>query len=760
MNHQYKLYFNKKKAFTLIELLIVIAIIGILFIVLVSKVDFATDKAKATGVQTDFRSFQMAFDTVAKENAGFNTFGWDTGDANQDGIRNSYDEGDANKDGIQTGTEVFTGHKVYSETFTKVYSLKKNGTGSYDRDALNRLETAINANLDPKLHITIKDDGEIVMANGAQDPWNKEYHGWYITNAETDKKDRGAIVMYSDGANNKFGSEHKIANGIVGISIPGNNKDGKDDYSLVVCYTYTNGYGEVGHLTTGFSNNQTFMTGNGVTDLEIDNGNGGGEVVQPDTPEEPEISVPSATFNDGVTLSWDDLKLTENGTKYGYKASGISNTSIGNYTFENCTSLTKIIIPDDVVSIGEGSFWNVTSLTSVILSKNLTVIPKNAFRGCVNLESITIPSGIQKLGYYTFMDCKKINSINIPSSINTIDASCFQDCTGIQNVYIEDIKSWCEISFGGYSANPLYYTKNMYINNEFVTDLVIPNNVTSIGNYAFYKTQSLVSVVMSDSVLSLGKEVFRDCKNLTSVQLSKNITTIEELTFGHSGLKDITLHEGLLTIGKSAFCYTNISNMVIPRSVTTIDESAFSSCNSLTEVAVLGPTNLVSSCFAKCKNLTNVTLSDDVTYIGYNTFSGTQIIDNSALYVDNALYINNHLITVRKSTSGAFVVRDGTKTIAAYAFYNCEKLTSIEMPDNVCAIGRNIFNGCTLLTHVVLSKNIDQIPLSAFLECESLSEVNYNGTVEQWNSLSKGLYWIDDSAVTKIICSDGTVTVN
>jgi prepilin-type N-terminal cleavage/methylation domain-containing protein len=268
MNCKNKSFTTKRKAFTLIELLIVIAIIGILFIVLVSKVDFATDKAKATGVQTDFRSFQMAFDTVAKENAGFNTFGWDTGDANQNGKRDSYDEGDNGagggiaKNGIQDGTEVFTGHKIYDETFTKVYSLKKNGTGSYDRDALNRLETAINANLDPKLHITIKDDGEIVMANGAQDPWNKEYHGWYITNAEADKQDRGAIVMYSDGANNEFGSEHTITNGIVHISIPGSNKAGKDDYAIVSVYTYVNGYGEIKNVTSGFSNNQQYAGNN------------------------------------------------------------------------------------------------------------------------------------------------------------------------------------------------------------------------------------------------------------------------------------------------------------------------------------------------------------------------------------------------------------------------------------------------------------------------------------------------------------------
>ena len=280
---------TKKRAFTLIELLIVIAIIGILFIVLVSKVDFATDKAKAAGVQTDFRSFQMALDTVAKENAGFNTFGWDTGDANQDGIRNSYDEGDANKDGIQNGTEVFTGHKVYAETFTKVYSLKKaksDGTleTNYDRDALNRLESASNANLGHKLHITIKDDGEIVMANGAQDPWNKEYHGWYITNAEVDKKDRGAIVMYSDGANNEFGSEHTIANGIVKVIVPGLNKAGKDDYVMSVIYTYSNGYGETKTITNGFSNNQTFLEGNGNVSNNVVPGGENNNLLPPENP--------------------------------------------------------------------------------------------------------------------------------------------------------------------------------------------------------------------------------------------------------------------------------------------------------------------------------------------------------------------------------------------------------------------------------------------------------------------------------------------
>ena len=253
-----KTFSTKRKAFTLIELLIVIAIIGILFIVLVSKVDFATDKAKAAGVQTDFRSFQLAFEQVAKENSGFNTFGWDTGDTNGDRVRNSYDVGDTNKDGIQDSGETWTGRKAYIETWTGVYTLVKPGTTGYDASVIAALESAINKNLDPKLHITISTDGIVTMANGAQDPWKNEYHGRYLSNAGADKLDRGVIIMYSDGANGVNGSADGIAGGLVNITTPGSNVDGKDDYALATVYTYANGYGEVKSITYGFSNNQSF----------------------------------------------------------------------------------------------------------------------------------------------------------------------------------------------------------------------------------------------------------------------------------------------------------------------------------------------------------------------------------------------------------------------------------------------------------------------------------------------------------------------
>ena len=283
---------SNRKAFTLVELLIVIAIIGILFVVLVSKVDFATDKANATGVQTDFRSFQIAFETVSRENAGFNTLGWDTGDkadasliagytyenADKDGgdrIRNSYDKGDMNLNGICEEGETWIGQKLYTETWTGIYTLN-NPADADDMSAYLALEKAINKNLDPALHVSIDPENKtIYMANGYKDPWKTEYHGFYLSNAKGDGMDRGAIVMYSDGPNKVFGSEQTIAKGVVTVTVKNNGINGQDDMSIITCYTYMNGYGEIATITEGFSNNQV-LSGSGNAGVESMFGPGAG----------------------------------------------------------------------------------------------------------------------------------------------------------------------------------------------------------------------------------------------------------------------------------------------------------------------------------------------------------------------------------------------------------------------------------------------------------------------------------------------------
>ena len=498
---QMKNQFKNKRAFTLIELLIVIAIIGILFIVLVSKVDFATDKAKASGVQTDFRSFQMAFDTVAKENAGFNTFGFDMGDngggvaANSsitingktytytnadkdkgDGIRNSYDEGDANLDGKNVG-ETWTGRKVYTETWTDVWTLVKPGTTGYNADSIFALESAINKNLDPKLHITIASDGKITMANQARDPWKNEYHGYYITNAETDKGDRGAIVMYSNGANGKWGSAHDITNGVVTVTVPGNNVNGKDDYSIVSCYTFTNGYGEVLNMSTGFSNNQSF-NGAGISNApSVVPGENGGNG-EDDNNEQIDLKCGDVVidgsfmytykgaatleefragmkpyYENMIGLSWDEILAYAGGDEEvawemlgvtannftpqepGWRVSLASNTATGGAIKDSVNGVA-------VTSIDEGAFAGRTSLTHVILPNSITYIGREAFDKCTNLQSINIPDGVTELGDEAFRYCSSLTNIEIPNSVTAIGENCFSNCDLLTTVTIGTGIGW------------------------------------------------------------------------------------------------------------------------------------------------------------------------------------------------------------------------------------------------------------------------------------------------------------------------------
>ena len=716
---------NKKKAFTLIELLIVIAVIGILFIVIVSRVDFATDKAKTTGVQTDFRSFQMAFDTVARENAGFNTFGFDMGDngggvaANSsitingktytytnadkdkgDGIRNSYDEGDTNLDGKNVG-ETWTGRKVYTETWTDVWTFVKPGTTIYDTDAIFALESAINKNLDPKLHITIASDGKITMANQARDPWKNEYHGVYITNAENDKGDRGAIVMYSNGANGKWGSAHVIENGVVTVGVPGNNVDGKDDYSLVSCYTFTNGYGEVLNLTTGFSNNQNFMAGNASSLIP-------GNQSPDDNNSEPHIAVGTAMFNDGVTLTWEELMLPENGTKYGYNAGNIKNDMLLSRAFSGCQNIIGINIPPSVTKIGERAFYGCKNLTDVIMPNSVTTTTDYGIFGyCTNLINVQLSENITSIPISAFYGCSSLTKIVIPDSVKSIGSNAFSDC-------------------------------------KKLTDVSIGNGVETIDDEAFLLCDSLVSIVIPDSVTTIGKQAFCNDEKLTNVSFGTGLETVDENAFAYCNLNTVILHDGLISINTNAFYNCdNLTSIVIPDSVTSIGKSAFEGCMSLTSV-MFGENSQLTSipkyAFSGCTSLVSVTIPDSVTSIGDCAF---QACTNLTLAIGNNI-----------------------ETIGQSAFARCDLITHFTIPDLVTNLSGSLLYSCDNLQSVEIPQNVTNIDYRVFEWCKKLQSIEYNGTIEQWNAITKHTTWADNTGTYTIYCTngsiakDGTITYN
>ena len=275
-------------------------------------------------------------------------------------------------------------------------------------------------------------------------------------------------------------------------------------------------------------------------------------------------------------------------------------TSIGNSAFEYCTGLTSVTIPNSVTSIGNNAFSYCTGLTSVTIGNSVTTIGVGAFKDCDGLTSVTIPNSVTTIGGSAFMDCDGLTSVTIGNSVTSIDFRAFYGCNGLNKVNISDINAWCNINFFYSNCNPLYYAKNLYLNDTKITNLIIPNSVTSIGKYAFYGCD-LTSVTIPNSVTSIGFCAFYGC-DLTSVTIqNEQLEKIADDAFNRcSGLNKVNISDikawcninfvnytsNPLYYAKNLYLNdTKITDLVIPNSVTSIGKYAFYGCD-LTSVTI------------------------------------------------------------------------------------------------------------------------------------------------------------------------------
>ena len=135
--------------------------------------------------------------------------------------------------------------------------------------------------------------------------------------------------------------------------------------------------------------------------------------------------------------------------------------------------------------------------------------PRNNYQS--SIQNAIIESGVTSLGDYAFDGCTSLTSVTIPNSVTGINYDAFNDCSGLTSVHITDLKAWCNIVFGSSESNPLSYAHHLYLNGKEITDLVIPNSVTSIGYAAFEGCSGLTSVTIPNSVTSIGSIAFFNC---------------------------------------------------------------------------------------------------------------------------------------------------------------------------------------------------------------------------------------------------------
>ena len=238
---------------------------------------------------------------------------------------------------------------------------------------------------------------------------------------------------------------------------------------------------------------------------------------------------------------------------------------------------TSFTVPNSVTSIGDCAFQYSDSLTSIVIFNRLDSIGDSAFSSCDLLTSVIIGNGATHIGMYAFYECASLASITIFGSVASIGDMAFWGCHSIESVNISDIATWCETEFDdGSLSNPLSWAKNLYINGELVTELVIPDGVTSIGDYAFYNCSSLTSVTVDED-----NEAY---KSIDGNLYTKDGTILVQYAIGKSDTS-FTVPHGVTSIGYCAFynC-SSLTSITIPDSVTSIGERAFSGCSSLTNI--------------------------------------------------------------------------------------------------------------------------------------------------------------------------------
>lgn len=368
-------------------------------------------------------------------------------------------------------------------------------------------------------------------------------------------------------------------------------------------------------------------------------------------------------------------------------------TSIKPYTFYNYASIKSINIPSTVEVIGEGAFFG-TSVEELVIAEGTTTIKANAFENSYSLKSVTLPSTLINVGNYAFLNSTNINYIN----------------------YTGTLDQWVGISFTLDTSNPVYYSKNLYINGELLESIAI-ENVDSICNYAFINCESLKNVYISDGVKTIGRSAFEKCSNLESIDLPNTIThSYTDAFLGCSNLKKtnyrgtvdewahiIFNNEKSNPINYSHNLYLNdvlLENAVI-KEANRVSDYAFINCDSLKTLVVGGNVEKINgSAFRNCDGLTSIDIQES-TLSTYSFAECTSLVD------------------VQISEEGKEF------SLSSYAFYKCSALEEIVLPKRITGMGNSTFQKCTSLKTVYLSAEIGRIGYDAFYDCPSLEIVYY-----------------------------------
>ena len=421
-------------------------------------------------------------------------------------------------------------------------------------------------------------------------------------------------------------------------------------------------------------------------------------------------------------------------------------TALGNYSFYECSNAVSIDIPDGITAIPRGCFWFCSSLKSIDLPDSIQTFGEDAFYCCSQLKSITIPEGVTELNLSdVFYCCDSLKSISLPSTLKNFTGD-LSGCTS--NIYFNGtLNQWLHISFGdrNYFHNSSINTL-LYINGEKLTNLTIPESLTSIPEYAFQCVQ-LNSVTIPDSVTSIGEEAFYG-SSVTTVRMADSVTNVETNAFANcSNLKkvyyvgdsskwsSIAWNSGndSLIDAKRQFVASfddirTVSLGSVEHGTLTLSDDNCIPGDEITVTAKADPgyrlkTILVNgqaisgNSFVAEEGVDYVVSAEFEFYRGVKAHGtcGNNIVwylyDNNELSIQGTGEMDGNPWTEYDDSIESVVIGQGVTTIDDNAFRNCSNLKTLTLPDSIAEIGHYTLSGC----------NVDSL--------------YYNGDVKGWLSI-------------------------
>ncbi len=376
-------------------------------------------------------------------------------------------------------------------------------------------------------------------------------------------------------------------------------------------------------------------------------------------------------------------------------------------------SITNITFPSSLTKVGSQAFWGCESITEMVFYEGLQSIGDDAFIGCDALQMITIPESVDLENYFWGW-----NYLGIPYSATI---RCVQNSDAYWYAYYCGLDY--EIIGGGSTPDPepdeFEIEDNVLISyNGTASNVVVPDGVIAIGEWAFSNKTFIQTVLLPDTVETIGSNAFYNCTGLTEINFPEGLTMIDDWAFGNCGLTTINFPTTLDSIGDFAFYWNEgLTSVDVPEGVTTIGQNAFYGCQSLTTVKL--PSTLVDlgeEAFAYCRNLISITVSG----------SG-----GAYEAVDNVLYKNtkSELVLYLGTKSEAdFTIPNTVTAIKPRAFDSADNLKKIKNSDNIESIGFEAFYFCQNLKEIDLPDSLTNIEEGLFVGCFRLNDIDTGAT--------------------------------